>query len=728
MLDPDKRFFIFRSDRSNNKTGGGSCVFIENTLKCHQVLLPADCTTLISESDCEIVCFDIISKPMKIRFILVYRPPNLSLSKVDREQKMHALTKFITKLSDTKDNTIILGDFNLPNIDWINFVSKHDVIGAIFVSCMSMLGMSQFINSPTRLASSSTSLSYSSSSLTSPTPSSSPFYSSTLLPSPPSSPPSSSAPTSFSLSSSTLPSSLSSSLQQTGNILDLILSNDPLSIHTVDYLPPLSSSDHLLLKFHFSIPDQTSSTSDLDRDCSQPDSPHILLPTYNWSQANFSAINEHLTTIDWHTIFGFHFDSESIWSQFKSVLWPIIDLYVPKHLIPHYKKYKPRHYPKHIRTLLNRKAAIWRTFKFDKSDSMKTKYAHIVHACKEAITKFDIDKEEQILNANNLGAFFKFVNGKLCTSSGITPLIDSAGNLITSDTEKANLLNSYFQSVFTKDNTILPDFPSRFPPNQPEVLDDIIITPAIILKILQKLKTNSAAGPDRLPPIFYKNTSQLISYPLAILYRTFVDLHHLPTEWKHSIIIPKFKKGQHSDPSNYRPIALTCTCCKILESIISSQLTDFLLSHNLINKQQHGFIKRHSVSTNLLDSLNDWTFSISNRKSTVVAYIDFKRAFDALSHSKLIHKLISYGITGNLLFWIQSFLSNRTQSVRVGSSFSTSCSVSSGVPQGSVLGPILFILFVDDITDSFHDTTVSKLFADDIKLYTTLLLSNFKPT
>ena len=166
------------------------------------------------------------------------------------------------------------------------------------------------------------------------------------------------------------------------------------------------------------------------------------------------------------------------------MLWPIIDLYVPKHLIPHNKKYKPRHYPKHIRILLNRKAAIWRTLKIDKSDYMKSKYAHIVHACKTAITKFDISKEEQILNANNLGAFYKFVNGKLCSSSGIPPLTDSASNLITSDIDKANLLNSYFQTVFTKDNGILPHFPSRLPPNSPEVLDDITITPTIIFKVL----------------------------------------------------------------------------------------------------------------------------------------------------------------------------------------------------------------------------------------------------
>ena len=393
---------------------------------------------------------------------------------------------------------------------------------------------------------------------------------------------------------------------------------------------------------------------------------------------------------------------------------------VPKHLIPHNKKYKPRHYPKHIRALLTRKAAIWRSLKNNKSDQLKSKYAQIVSDCKEAITNYDIDRESKLLDTNNLGAFYKFVNGKLSNSSGIPPLTDPAGNLLISDYDKSNLLNSYFQSVFTTDNGILPDFPSRFRPDSPSYINDIHITTSIISNTLKKLKTHSAAGPDRIPPIFYKNTSTTITYPLSLLYRTFIDIHQLPSEWKHSIITPKFKKGVPSNPSNYRPIALTCTCCKILESIISSQLTDFLLSHKLLNKQQHGFLKRHSTSTNLLDSINDWSISLRNQSSTIVAYVDFQRAFDSLSHNKLIHKLISYGISGNLLYWIQSFLTNRTQIVRVGNHLSNPCPVSSGVPQGSVLGPILFILFINDVTDSFHDTVYAQLFADDIKIYTTL--------
>ena len=198
-----------------------------------------------------------------------------------------------------------------------------------------------------------------------------------------------------------------------------------------------------------------------------------------------------------------------------------------------------------------------------------------------------------------------------------------------------------------------------------------------------------------------------------------IDTHSIPIfEWRIAIITPKFKKGSPSDPANYRPISLTCIGCKILESIITSEVLQFLLGHSLITKHQHGFISRHSTSTNLLECINDWTLSISNNKSVTIAYIDYKSAFDCISHPKLLLKLSSYGIKGNLYLWIQSFLASRSQTVRINSSYSAPCPVTSGVVQGSVIGPMLFNLFINDVTDHANHNITIKLFADDIKIYT----------
>jgi hypothetical protein len=393
----------------------------------------------------------------------------------------------------------------------------------------------------------------------------------------------------------------------------------------------------------------------------------------------------------------------------------VIDVHVPVKHILHSAKYKIRVYPKHIRKLLDRKRAIWRMLKLRNTPELYSRYADVAKQCKLEITKFDTEREKKILDANNLGAFYRFVNKKLTSTSGVAPLKDSAGNLITSDSEKANLLNQFFQSMFTIDDGSRPQFQCRLPPDAVGI-NDVNTSPGVIRKILGSLKTNSAAGPDQIPSLFYRKAAAALSFPLSILFRSLIDLRDLPSEWKHSIITPIFKKGSPSDPANYRPIALTCSICKILEKVISKDLLDFLHNHHLISRHQHGFLKHHSTCTNLLESLNDWTLSLSNSKSVVVAYIDFARAFDSISYPKLFIKLESYGIGGNLLFWIKAFLSNRTQSVRVGSSISNTCFVSSGVPQGSVLGPLLFNLFINDITDNLQNVS-AKLFADDIKLY-----------
>ena len=145
-----------------------------------------------------------------------------------------------------------------------------------------------------------------------------------------------------------------------------------------------------------------------------------------------------------------------------------------------------------------------------------------------------------------------------------------------------------------------------------------------------------------------------------------------------------------------------------------------------VSSQQNGFLKRHSTSTNLLESINDWSIAISNRNSVNIAYIDYKSAFDCVSHPKLLIKLSSYGIYGNLYLWISSFLSSRTQTVKINSVLSSPCAVVSGVPQGSVLGPLLFNVFINDVTDNLDASATAKLFADDIKLYTSF--SNVSPS
>ena len=189
----------------------------------------------------------------------------------------------------------------------------------------------------------------------------------------------------------------------------------------------------------------------------------------------------------------------------------------------------------------------------------------------------------------------------------------------------------------------------------------------------------------------------------------------LPNLWKRAHVTPIHKKGCKFQPSNYRPISLTSQVVKLIESIIREQLWDFLTKSNALNPCQHGFVKHKSCFTNLLESHNAWTGALDSAFGIDVIYLDYSKAFVSVPHLRLISKLQAYGIRGNLLKWIKNFLIGRQQKVILNGSSSQWTEVTSGVPQGSVLGPLLFILYANDITDGVQSTL--EMFADDSKLY-----------
>jgi len=152
-----------------------------------------------------------------------------------------------------------------------------------------------------------------------------------------------------------------------------------------------------------------------------------------------------------------------------------------------------------------------------------------------------------------------------------------------------------------------------------------------------------------------------LAFPVTLLCRQIFSSGSLPTEWKTAIVTPIFKKGCASNVKNYRPISLTCVACKVFESVIKENILLFLKRNKILNESQHGFLVGHSTSTNLLESLNDWTISLKNGHLTRIITIDFARAFDTICYSKLLFKLGLYGFRGNLLKIIESFLSNRSQ-------------------------------------------------------------------
>ena len=245
-------------------------------------------------------------------------------------------------------------------------------------------------------------------------------------------------------------------------------------------------------------------------------------------------------------------------------------------------------------------------------------------------------------------------------------------------------------------------------------LSNFQILPSMVEKKLKNLKIDKAAGPDGLPPRLYKELATELSVPLAKIFNMSLKEGRIPSAWKIAHVVPIYKKGKKSQPGNYRPVSLTNVACKVMESLIREQMLEHLQVNKLFSQHQHGFVSGRSCSTNLLASLEYWTALLEENCHVDSIYLDFAKAFDTVPHERLLIKLRSYGITGNVHQWIQSFLENRKQCVVLEGVKSGWEKVLSGIPQGSVLGPVLFICYVNDLPDYVKSKVF--LFADDTKL------------
>ena len=441
-LDPRSAYCIIRKDRFDSY--GGVAAFVKRDLCIVEVFLS-------DTKELELLCFDVVSKTCRVRFINVYRPPN--------SNSTNLLVQCLTSCTARGHANVVVSDFSCPKIDWNQLTCSVNDANIEILNWAVTNSFIQFVNFATR----------------------------------------------------------------GDNILDLVLSDDCQVVSCVSQSPPIGHSDHCIVNFTVLIPVSPVSVSD--------ETQARGTKRYKWHAGDFEAMEECLWHINWDMLVSNNPGGLSSWSAFIVTLKSAINKYVPYFsaaTTTHHRKTLSRKIVK----LVAKKRLLWRRRSLNRNDlRLQWRYRESVNnyraACREYVKKC----EENIIEANNLGAFYKHVNARIGHRNQIVALVDSKNDdaVIVSDYCKANLFNEYFATVNVVDNGVIP---VRQVLVCDKVLDHVEFTDRDVISAISKLKSNLSAGPDGLPPLLFKQLKICLARPLALLFTQLFSVGAIPPEWK----------------------------------------------------------------------------------------------------------------------------------------------------------------------------------------------------
>ena len=496
-----------------------------------------------------------------------------------------------------------------------------------------------------------------------------------------------------------------STFPRSGNILDLALTSEEDRVGQVQVHPPPPGCDHCSVYCEYIFDTELSHARRSSR----------LL----WHRGQYGNINSALSSIDWTTELA-QLSSQEAYSRLLSIIEPLIEQFVPKgsrdgDRKPPWKSNPPS-------TLKRHRREAWKVYK-DLRSNLGRKSPETVQALQLFLkansdirlyaSRQQIEYERSLINRSkeNPKLLHSYIRHKKRYRSSIGPLLRSSNDITDDPKEMADCLLESFANVHTE---VIPENPA---PHQhcEATLGNVVFLPSEVHHLLSELDPNSAMGLDGLHPRLLKSCAKSLACPLYMIFCQSLLEGKLPLGWKSSLIVPIFKKGSRLDPKNYRPVSLTSVPCKSLERLISRELYAHFSNNNVLSDEQFGFRPDRSTEDQLLLAYNEITTDLDSGHPVDLIMFDFSKAFDVVCHAILLEKLRLVGIHGVLLAWLHDFLVGRQMQVLVKDTTSAIRAVRSGVPQGSVLGPILFLVYINHVASEL--TCSHKIFADDLKVF-----------
>ena len=583
----------------------------------------------------------------KTLVFVLYRPPDAPEESFSGA--LNFMQSYINKFDDSFQ-VCILGDFNFPNINWINGdIRPAAGLGSLkrLLAVQDQLLLNQYISCPTRGAS----------------------------------------------------------------VLDLFFASNPFLVTNVSCQDTILS-DHRLVDI--SVSDSFSGGFGWGRQLKRGDP----FGSLDFNRADFDLLNSKLSQIEWSDIFdGVSF--EDVPELFTMVLFQVCEICIPARR-PKSGKPKMLHaLRRKKKRLFNRLSGAKSTGNSFQVEALERKISLVSFEMREAINHNLRLRESLAISQikSNPKSFYSYAKSFSSVNSGIAMLIDEDGAVNVDDAAKADVLQKQFLSVFSDPHAVGVRDPTFHEPSIQFKMDEesLKFSSEDILSAISEIGTNSAAGPDGISALLLKRCAHCLLEPLKYIWSESFRNGVVPIFYKNSLICPLFKKGDRAKASNYRPISMTSHIIKIFERVLRKKIVHFLEENSILSSYQHGFRSGRSCLTQLLGHFDDVCSGLVEGRDTDSIYLDYAKAFDRVDHRLLILKLKKYSFHPMMIRWISSFLSNRTQEVVVGGGRSCRGDIISGVPQGTVLGPVLFIIFINDLEQNISSSNI-RFFADDTRI------------